>query len=317
MKKLNILLSVDEFDIHFQKMVNNLQEYANVDVVDLENYTLSGYDIFIGKKLLKEKLEEADRLKIIFAYKTGVDDFPLNKLEEKNIILVNSHVDSMIIAEYAFGMAVSLVNRITEFDHDLRQGVWYHPENEFWKSIFNMKIGLFGYGHIGKNIHKILLRNNIETYTIDRGHEYQNINLVKDIDELIEKTDLIICSVPKLPSTDNVFNKETFEKMENKFLVNVGRSNVINQDDLYDALLNKKIAGAAIDTWDKKPQDKYSLLLPSKVALHTLDNIIILPHAAMRVEEGHKRYVEDTTEKVINYITKNELIDVISYKKGY
>lgn len=317
MNKINVLLSVDEFDIHFQKMVNDLQEYASVDVVDLENYSLSGYDIFIGKKLQEEKLKEADQLKVIFAYKTGVDDFPLDMLEQKNIILINSHVDSGIIAEYAFGMAVSLVNRITEFDHDLRQGVWYHPENEFWRSIFNMKIGLFGYGHIGKNIHKILLRNNIETYTINRGHEYQNINLVKDIDELIEKTDLIICSVPKLPSTDNVFNKEIFEKMSNKFLVNVGRANVINQTDLYDALLNKKIAGAAIDTWDKKPQDKYSLLLPSKVALHTLDNIIILPHAAMRVEEGHKRYVEDTTKKVINYISKNELTDVISYKKGY
>ena len=54
MNKINVLLSVDEFDIHFQKMVNDLQEYASVDVVDLENYSLSGYDIFIGKKLQEE-----------------------------------------------------------------------------------------------------------------------------------------------------------------------------------------------------------------------------------------------------------------------
>ena len=176
MEKLNILLSVSEYDIHFQQMKEELSNYANVDVYLNDDYSLNNYDIFIGKLLKKEKLIEANKLKIIFAYKTGVDDFPLDELKEKGIILINSHADSKIIAEYAFGLSVSLVNRITEFDHCLREGIWYQEENDYWKSIFNMKIGLFGYGHIGKNIHQILLNNNIETYTIDRNHDYENIN---------------------------------------------------------------------------------------------------------------------------------------------
>ena len=186
MKEYKVLLNVDEYDESFQQMVKILTKYSKIDVVVGDNYTLANYDIFIGKKLNKEKLEKANDLKIIFAYKTGVDDFPLDELKTRNIILVNSHVDSRIIAEYAFGLAISLVNRICEFDNDLRKGIWYHQDNEYWKSIFNMKVGLFGYGHIGKNVHQILLNNHIDTYTIDRGYNYQNINLVNDIDELIE-----------------------------------------------------------------------------------------------------------------------------------
>lgn len=317
MGKSKILLNVDEYDICFQQMVKVLENYSLVDVVIGDDYTLDNYDVFIGKKLNKDKLVSANKLKIIFVYKTGVDDFPLLELKAKNILLVNSHIDSKIIAEYAFGMAISLVNRIPEFDHDLRSGIWYHQDNEYWNSIFNMKIGLFGYGHIGKNIHQILLNNHIDTYTIDRGHQYQNINLVRDIDELIEKTDLIICSVPKLASTDNLFNKEKIEKMKGKYLVNVGRSNVINQKDLYEALVDKKIAGAAIDTWDEKPKNKQTLLLPSKEPFEKLYNIILLPHAAMRVAEGHENYVKDITNKVVNYLNKNELTDIVLLDRGY
>lgn len=317
MEKLNILLSVSEYDIQFQQMKDELSKYANVDVYVNDDYSLNNYDIFVGKLLDKEKLNDANKLKIIFAYKTGVDDFPLEELKEKGIILINSHADSKIIAEYAFGLSVSLVNRITEFDHYLREGIWYQEENDYWKSIFNMKIGLFGYGHIGKNIHQILLNNNIETYTIDRNHDYENINLVKDINELIEKTDLIICSVPKTNSTNNIFNKETFKMMKNKYLVNVGRSNVINQTDLFEALSTKQLSGAAIDTWDQKPKNKNTKLLPSLAPFQTLNNIILSPHAAMRVEDGHEKYVKDTTLKVINYITKNELTDIVSLDKGY
>ena len=316
-KDIKILLSISELDSSFQKMVEILSEYATVDVVDLNNYSLAGYDIFIGKKLSKSKLAEADKLKYIFAYKTGVDNFPLVELEKMGIVLINSHADSRIIAEYAFGLSVALVNRITEFDMNLRQGIWYDIDNMYWKSIFNMKIGLFGYGHIGKDIHKILLQNNIQTATIDRGHKYENIHLVNSLEELVKYCDLIICSVPKTPQTDNLFNKDIFELMEGKFIINVGRSNVINERELYEYLRDKRIGGAAIDTWEEKPKNKRTKLMPSEYSFHDLNNIILSPHAAMRVENGHERYVMDVIQNVIGLITKDEVYNVISYKKGY
>lgn len=315
--EIKILLSISELDESFKKMAAILSEVATVDVVDLSNYSLAGYDIFIGKKLSKSKLLEADKLKYIFAYKTGVDDFPLAELESRGITLINSHADSSIIAEYAFGMSVALVNRINEFDLNLRQGIWYDNDNMYWKSIFNMKVGLLGYGHIGKEIHKILLRNNIETYTINRGHEYNDIYLVDDLVELVQKCDIIICSVPKTAKTNKLFDKKIFGLMKGKFIVNVGRSNVIDENALYDALFTEIIGGAAIDTWEEKPKNKRTKLMPSSLAFHNLNNIILSPHAAMRVADGHDRYVMDVTNNILELINGNKVRNIVSYKKGY
>lgn len=317
MSDIKILLSIAELDSSFKEMVDILNEYATVDVCDLINYSLKDYDIFIGKKLDKSKLSEANKLKYIFAYKTGVDDFPLQELDEMNITLVNSHADSSIIAEYAFGMSVALVNRINEFDRNLRQGIWYDNDNMYWKSIFKMNVGLLGYGHIGKDIHNILLRNNINTFTIDRGHDYSNINLVKDLNELVKDCDLIICSVPKTAETNKLFNKAVFDNMNGKFIVNVGRSNVIDQEALYEALLNETIGGAAIDTWEEKPKNKSSILMPSSLSFHNLNNIILSPHAAMRVTDGHERYIMDVVDNIISLLTKDEVRNVVCCKKGY
>lgn len=317
MEKKRILLSIQEMDEPFSKMVSVLKEYAEVEVCDLDNYSLKDIDIFIGKKLKKEKLNDANKLKYIFAYKTGVDDFPLEELEKRNITLVNSHADASIIAEYAFGLSIALVNRINEFDYNLRKGIWYDKHDLYWKSFFDMKVGLFGYGHIGKEIHKLLIQNNIETYTIDRGHTYQNIKLVSSLEELVDTVDIIITSVPKTNDTNNVFNASIFDKMYKKYIVNVGRSNSINQNDLYNYLKENKIGGAAIDTWDEKPKDKNTLLMPSYLPFETLDNIILSPHAAMRVATGHQRYVEDITNNVLNHLLGKEIKNIVSLKKGY
>lgn len=317
MEKQKILLSIQENDESFEQMVHELRKYAIVDVVGLNDYDLKDYDVFIGKKLDAEKLVNANKLKIIFAYKTGVDDFPLKELEKRNITLINSHADSTIIAEYSIGLSIVLVNRIHEFDLNLRKGIWYDKNNMYWKSFFDMKIGLFGYGHIGKAIHHILFKNRIQTYTIDRGHKYENINLVSSIEELVTTCDIIILSVPKVKETDNLFNARIFDMMPHKYIVNVGRSNVINQKDLYEYLKNDYLGGAAIDTWDKKPKDKDTKLMPSLYPFEELDNIILSPHAAMRVSKGHQRYVEDTTKNVLDYLLGNELKNIVNLKKGY
>ena len=317
MGQLRILLSISELDASFEMMVNRLSEYAEVSVCDLENYDLENYDIFIGKKLKEEKLVNANKLKYIFAYKTGVDDFPLSALEERGIVLLNSHADSEIIAEYAFGLSISLVNRINEFDLNLRNGIWYDDKNMYWRSFFGMKVGLFGYGHIGKAIHRILKIAQVKTYTIDRGHDYKDINLVNSLEELVNECDIIISSVPKTADTNNLFNAQIFDLMEGKYIVNVGRSNVINQKDLYNYLKENKIGGAAIDTWDAKPKKKNQILLPSKEPFQELDNIILSPHAAMRVIDGHYRYVSDVTNNIIDMINGKPLRNVVDLKKGY
>ncbi len=315
--KAKICLSVSKLDSAFEKMHEELKKYADIDVVGLDGFSLEGYDIFIGKKLSAETLATADRLKAVFAYKTGVDDFPLSAMDEMGITLVNSHVDAKYIAEYSISLGMSLLNRITESDKKLRKGIWRDSKNPYWTSIFDVKIGLLGYGHIGRSINKVLRHNHIETYTIDRGKEYDDIQLVSSLDELCEKTDLIVISLPKTAETNCLFDERRLKLMEDKYIVNVGRSNCIDQKALYDALSSGILAGAAIDTWDSKPKDMNERLIPYEYPFETLDNIVLSPHQAMQVEDGHVRYVFDIILKVIAYITDGSLSDVVDLKKGY
>ena len=314
---MKICLSIGKDSAEFRPMIEKLREYAQVDVVGLTGFDLSGYDIFIGKRMSERALKTADQLKIAFAYKTGVDDFPLKEMAEKGILMVNSHIDADIIAEYAFGLAISLVNRITECDKKLRRGIWYDNTNPYWESFFDMKVGLLGYGHIGKHINTLLRRNHIETFTLNRGKEYADIVAVDTLEELFRQTDLVILSLPKTPETDRIINAETLKMLRGKYIVNVGRSNCIDQKALYDALLKQEVAGAAIDTWDEKPKDKNSKLNPSQQPFVELDNVVLSPHQATRVRAGHRRYVSDTTQKVITYIQTGEITDQVDLQKGY
>ncbi|MDE5593859.1 MAG: hypothetical protein K2I75_08015 [Clostridiales bacterium] len=314
--KKKILLSIAKPDKDFDRMYAELSRVADVTVADLENYSLDGVDIFIGKNMPENKLKTADKLKAVFAYKTGVDGFPLDALSNKGVMLCNSHINSEYIAQYAFALALSITARVTEFDKKMRNGDW-DIANPYWKNLFDMKVGIVGYGSIGRAINKVLRDNGIPTYTIERGKAYGDIELVPTLQALCQKTDLIMIALPQTPETDNMFNKEIFKLLKGKYIVNVGRSNCIDEHALYESLKNGELAGAAIDTWRQKPTPDNPILKPFDEPFDKLDNIVLSSHKAMQVDDGHTKYVDDTLNNVLSYLSDNTPRNVVDLQKGY
>ena len=311
---MNIVLSVDKMDSSFQTLVNKLSDKANVTVVGLDGFSLEGVDIFIGKKLGLAELNTANRLKVVFTYKTGVDEFALDNLNEMGVILCNSHANSGYIAQYAFTLALALTARIVEFDKNLREGNWSPSLN--WKSLFGMKVGLVGYGGIGKEIHKLLKANGIQAYTLNRGKVYEDISTVNTLTELCDVTDLLILSLPKTEETNNMFNAEIFSHLKGKYIVNVGRGNCIDEEALYQSLVKGELAGAAIDTWRQKSRSE-AKLFPSKKHFEKLNTVLLSPHKAMQVEDGHDAYVRDVLDNVTSYLEGQPLRNIVNLTKGY
>lgn len=317
-EKPTLLLSIQTLTDAFKNLIEELSLFYNVKVEGLNISSLEDVSIFVGKELDKEILKTANKLEVIFTYKTGVENFPLDELKRMGIKLCNSHVDSKIIAEYSIGLAFSLLNKITLSDRNLRKGIWKDDDEPYWNSFFDKKVGLLGYGHIGKEIHNFLFNNNMETYVINRHKLYEIDTVsVKDLKELVEKSDIIIASLPCTKDTDKILNKEIFKLMKNKYLINVGRSNCINYSDLYNALKNKDIKGAAIDVWDDEPHDKNDIKLPSIYHFEELDNIILSPHQAVKVKDGIDRYVKDIKNNILNYTKNKQLRNIVDLDKGY
>jgi D-3-phosphoglycerate dehydrogenase len=318
---MNIALSISKLDPAYQKMADVLSKEANVTLVPLHGYSLHGIDVLIGKELSSKDLETADQLKAVFAYKTGVDDFPLALLAKKGIILVNSHSESRSIAEYSFVLAATLCSHILPRDRQLRDRGQWISENYFdWESFFSKKVGLLGYGHIGKAIHTILLQNGIKDYTLARGGDYTGISTVQTLVDLAKVSDVIISSLPDTPLTRGVLNRDVFAHMKGKYLVDVGRSSDIVLADLYEALKSRTLAGAAIDGWDDTPDNRNKLHYPydeKAYPFQSLDNIILSPHCATQIDGGHERYVEDTTANVLTYLHGDKLDHIVDLTKGY
>lgn len=314
--KKKILLSIAKPDADFDNLQKTLARDADVTVADLNDYTLDGVDIFIGKNMPEQKLKTANKLKAVFAYKTGVDGFPLEALRDMGIILCNSHINSEYIAQYAFGLALSITARISEFDRKMRGGDWdiYNP---YWKNLFDMTVGIVGYGSIGQAINKVLRDNGIATYTIDRGKDYRDIALVPSLEALCKKTDLIMIALPQTPSTDNMFNAEIFKLLKGKYIVNVGRSNCIDEYALYMSLKTDELAGAAIDTWRQKPTTDSPILKPFDEPFDELNNIVLSSHKAMQVHDGHSKYVADTLKNVQLYLSGHTPRNIVDLTKGY
>ncbi|MCH5159907.1 MAG: hypothetical protein J1F66_03550 [Clostridiales bacterium] len=309
-----ILLSVDKMDASFENLFERLSAVADVSVVGLEGFDLTDVVIFIGKRLSVRELATANKLKAVFTYKTGVDEFALDKLNEMGVILCNSHANSVYIAQYAFALALALTARVVEYDKNLRQGDW--SANLNWKSLFNMKVGLVGYGGIGKEIHKLLYSNGIATYTLNRGKTYENIITVDTLVELCEATDLLILSLPKTAETNDMFDAEIFSHLAGKYIVNVGRGNCIDEEALYQSLVNGEVAGAAIDTWRLKSKGEQKLF-PSQKHFERLNNVLLSPHKAMMVDDGHDKYVMDVLDNVLAYLDTKSPRNVVNLNKGY
>lgn len=311
--KTNVLLSIEKPDEYFDELVWRVGEVANVATVGLNDIDLTDVDVFVGKRLLPEQLVTANRLKAVFTYKTGVDEFDLDGLAQKGVTLCNSHVNSDCIAQYAFALAAALTSRVAEFDKKLRCGDW--SADVCWRSIFDMKVGLVGYGSIGKEVHKLLSANGIAAFTIDRGKRYEGVTTVPTLRDLCRVCDLLIISLPKTPQTDNLFDESIFALLRGKYIVNVGRGNCIDEQALFRALRDGQLAGAAIDAWRRRGRSGSEM--PSDQPFEVLDNVLLSPHKAMQIADGHARYVRDVTENLLSYLAGNPPQNVVDLKKGY
>ena len=218
---------------------------------------------------------------IVIPY-TGHNGIDLDAMREKELMLFITPTRSKYVAEKALTLTLALLGNTVNYHNLLKEGKWASrnsDERAPWVSIQDLSVGLYGFGRIGKIVHKIMGSLACDFYTIDRHKEYpSDVHLVKNLTNLIQVSDIVIVSVPLNSTTEGVFNKETLSRMKHKYLVNVGRGNICNEKDLYEALKNRNLNGYASDVWFNYPKGK-EIQLPSEFPLYELDNVILSNHS--------------------------------------
>jgi D-3-phosphoglycerate dehydrogenase len=257
---------------------------------------IKDYDALIVRsatKVNKELLSKADNLRVIGRAGSGVDNIDTDEATKKGIIVLNTPGgNSMAAAELAVGSAYSIFRNLHSANAAARK-------NDFRRARFignelDGKIaGIIGMGRIGEIVAKKLKGSNMRVIGYDpfaTDERFKKIGIEKcdTLEDLLERADIISVHTPKTQQTLNLLGKNEFEKCKTGVrIVNAARSGIINEDDLYDALVSGKVAAAAIDVLNPEPE--YNLepeRQDYKNKLLDLENVLITPHLGASTKEA-------------------------------
>lgn len=269
---------------------------------------LRNSDAVIAGRLTAEEIESAPELKAVIVPFTGLNNFPIDIINKRNIKLYNTHANAPFVAEHAVALALALLGKVTEFQDDLKKGVWNRTKeaDDMWTSIRRKNIGILGYGHIGKYIAKYLKAFDCHIIGFRRNVNSQKNEVADEIssnlDEAITKSDILFNVLPLNPETKHIINAEKIAKMKGKYIVTVGRGETISEDAMYNGLKDGILAGAAIDVWYKYPGKSEEPVMPANFPFWELPNVVMSPHKSAHTAEAVQAMIEDTCGNIRKFI---------------
>ena len=277
-----------------KEVVAEIQKLGTVALTpsDLKS-SLSDADVLIVRsatKVTEELLTHAPKLKIVARAGVGLDNVDKPACEKRKIKVINTPgASSNGVAELAIGMMFSISRKIPKADRGMREGKWLKKELT-GTEIEGKTLGIVGLGRIGGllAIKAHGLGMNILFYDPKTGSAAlgKSVNL----DELFASSDFISLHVPLLPETKGMINAATIGKMKkNAVIINTARGGLIDEEALYSALKEGKIAGACLDVY---PQEPYA------GKLCELDNVVLTPHIAGSTAESQMRIGLELVQKL-------------------
>lgn len=248
-------------------------------------------------KIYAEDLDKAPNLKLVIKHGTGVDSIDIKACAERGITVANvPATNANAVADLAFGLILTLARQIVFGDKRTRQGFWGPIMGE---AVYGKTIGILGLGQIGKGMAKRAkgFDMNILGYDVVHDTDFEAQYGVKaaSVEEIITSSDYISVHLPLFESTRNIISVHEFAKMRpTAFLVNTSRGGVVDEDALYQALQEKKIAGAALDVFSKEP--------PVHSPFFELDKVIVTPHMGAYTREAMGAISDIVSESIVNVL---------------
>ena len=227
---------------------------------------IGGVDaILVGNdRMTATVLEHADRLKVIAKSGIGVDNIDIPTCTAKGIAVVNVPGTTAVpVAELAMGMMLCISKLIMYNNRRVMNGLWPVDRG---RDVFGKKLGIIGFGRIGQQVAQRAAAFGMELYAYD---PYINISRaaelgvhISTLDEITETCDYITLHVHKTPETINMFDAERLARMKKgSYIINCSRGGIVNENDLYDALMSGHLAGAAADVLEvEPPAERHKLL---------------------------------------------------------
>ncbi|MCA9016353.1 MAG: hydroxyacid dehydrogenase [Planctomycetaceae bacterium] len=283
---------IQELDVEFDAYL-----WQNRDLLKQKLQDAKALIVRNQTQVNRELLDAAPQLKIIARAGVGLDNVDTDYAHEKGIIVCfTPDANSLSVAELTIGLMLALLRKIPEARQDTLTGGWNRLKFT-GSELFGKTFGLIGMGRIGSltaTRARAFGMNIIaaDPYLAADAPVLRELNgRLVTLDELLAEADVVSCHSPLTPDTRKMLTYAHFSQMKpDAFFINTSRGEVVDESGLIQALLEHKLAGAALDVRETEP--------PEQSPLNQMENVILTPHIAAFTVEAQDRVVDSVCEDV-------------------
>ncbi|MEO8415999.1 MAG: D-2-hydroxyacid dehydrogenase [Ginsengibacter sp.] len=259
-------------------------------------------DIVLTNKaiLTAEMIEKAPKLKYIGVVATGYNIVDMGATAKRNITVTNVPAyGSASVAQLTFALIMELATHVSDYVQSVHNGDWVRSKDFSYQrktmmELQNKTLGIIGLGKIGQTVAGIGLSFNMQVIASHKHPEREHVNRVHIVDEetCFREADMVSLHCPLNDQNKYFVNRRLLAIMKSSaFLINTSRGDLVNEEDLAQALNSGKIAGAGLDVLSAEPPSADNPLLHAK-------NCLITPHIAWATYESRSRLMYEVVENV-------------------
>ncbi|MGB9698918.1 MAG: hydroxyacid dehydrogenase [Thermodesulfobacteriota bacterium] len=318
-EKKKIIIAEDIVGEGIEKLKGKYLVYPDPDlwkkIPELKKI-LTDAEGFIVRNMTKvnaELLQEAKILKVIGRAGAGYDNIDVSAASQQGIVVCYSPEENAVsVAEHVFGLILALARKIPAADRSVKNGGWERKKYHGYE-LMGKTLGILGLGKIGFRVALRAKAFGLRLLAHDAYLSNTSLQVTESgailvsLDELLTQADFLTIHLPLTKETKGLLNRQAFQKMKpTAFLINTSRGEVVVEDDLYEALREKKIAGAALDVRQEEPPVKDS-------PLHTLENVILTPHTAGLTYEAQEKVVAAVAEDIDRVLSGQPALRFVNF----
>lgn len=280
-----------------------LEKVADVHFIGIRSRT----------QLTAEVFEAAKKLVSVGCFCIGTNQVDLQAAKERGVVVFNApYSNTRSVAELMLGEMILLLRGIPDKNSKAHRGVWVKSAaNSF--ELRGKTLGIVGYGNIGTQLSVMAeaLGMRVYFYDIVAKLPLGNAQQLAKLEDLLAICDVVTLHVPETPSTQNLMSADCIGKLKpGAILMNASRGTVVDIDALANAIVQKKVLGAAIDVFPKEPTGNDE---PFQSPLRGLDNVILTPHIGGSTMEAQEAIGVEVADKLARYSDTGTTISAVNF----
>lgn len=298
------------------KALGEVEVFENTTTEDQAIEKLKGVDIAVLDGFIcaptAKVLESTDKLKLLVLPHTGYFMVDLEAAKKKGIRVANAPGFSKeAVAEMVIGLMFAVNRKIPLMDRAMREDPFnsdpgnIDQQNTYWGfDIKGRTMGIIGLGRIGSTVAALALGLGMKVIATNRSKkEMSGVEMVS-LEELLKKSDIVSINVTSGKDTNNLISERELGLMKpTALLINVDQGGMVDTEALYNALNNKKIAGAGLDQVAGLTKDH---------PLLKLDNVVLTPHAGSSTNESFRVNLPELVVSDIENFLKGKPSNIVA-----